>query len=94
MERRQQKPRALARRVGWLLQLSKELDRRRARATGLLQAMVEFVGEAHNGDTNSSAELPAGTLGTGASRGSAVGSGARAAAQGLGANRGGSVGVP
>ena len=57
MERRQQKPRALARRVGWLLQLSKELDRRRARATSLLQAMVEFVGEAHNGDTNSTAEL-------------------------------------
>ena len=69
MERRQQRQRALARHVGWLLQLSKQLDHRGARATGLLQAMVEFVGEApaarapDDGDTNSTAELERERLG-------------------------------
>ena len=67
--RRQQRQRVLARHVGWLLQVSMELDHRGARATGLLQAMVEFVGEApavrapDNGATNSTAELERQRLG-------------------------------
>ena len=69
MERRWQRHRALARRVGWLLQLSKELDHRSARATDLLQAMVAFVGDApavrapDDGATNSTAELERERLG-------------------------------
>ena len=66
MERRQQRQRALARHVGWLLQLSKELDDRGARATSLLQAMVEFVGAVRAPDgeaTNSTAELERERLG-------------------------------
>ena len=71
MERRQQRQRALARHAGWPQQLSKELDHRGAVATGLLQVMVEFVGEApaartpDEGATNHRGRTR--TLGTGAS---------------------------
>ena len=64
MERRQQRQRALARHVGWLLQQFKELGHTGARATGLLEFVgVAPAGEApagrtpDDGTTDSTAEL-------------------------------------